>query len=304
MRRRHPFAIRVFLFVLTNLAVLAVFALVLWALRAAGLFDFTQTGYSYGALLTFAAIFGFGGALFSLAISKWVAKRMTRARVIERPSNETEMWLLETVRQLSRRSGIKMPEVAIYPSNDMNAFATGARRNHALLAVSTGLLARMNREEVEAVLGHEVSHAANGDMITLTLIQGVLNTFVIFLSRIVGTVVDRAIFRTERGHGPGYLLTVIVTQLALGVLASIVIFWFARRRELRADSGSAELLGPGPMISALERLKGSHGPAQLPDSVKSFGIRGGAGHGLRRLFMSHPPLEERIARLEGMWGRA
>lgn len=302
MRRRHPYATRVFLFVLTNVAVLAVFSLVLWALRATGLFDAAQTGYSEGTLLAFAAVFGFGGALFSLAISKRVAKRMTRARVIERPANETEMWLLETVRQLSRRSGIKMPEVAIYPSNDMNAFATGARRNHALLAVSTGLLAGMNREQVEAVLGHEVSHAANGDMVTLTLIQGVLNTFVIFLARVIGTVVDRAVFRTERGYGLGYLLTVIVTQIALGILASIIVFWFARRRELRADRGSAELFGPGPMISALERLKGARGPAQLPDSVKSFGIRGGAGYGFRRLFMSHPPLEERIARLEKMWG--
>jgi len=288
---------RVLLLVATNLAVLGVLTR---ALRLLGLDRLLEerTGYDLPALLLFSAVIGFGGALVSLVLSKWMAKTFMRARVIETPRSETEVWLVATVRRLARQAGVGMPEVAVYDSPDLNAFATGARRNHALVAVSTGLLRAMERQEAEAVLGHEISHVANGDMVTLTLIQGVLNTFVIFLSRLIGYAVDKLVFRTERGHGPGFLLTVLVTQLLLGILATLVVLWFSRQRELRADKGSARLVGSGRMIAALERLKGVRGPPALPDSMRVFGIRDRGG--FSRLFLSHPPLDERIARLRGM----
>jgi len=251
------------------------------------------------ALLVFAAVFGMGGSFISLALSKWTAKRFTGAQVIERPSNPTEEWLVETVRRQAQAAGIGMPQVAVFDSPDPNAFATGARRNNALVAVSTGLLQGMRREEVEAVLGHEVSHVANGDMITLALIQGVVNTFVIFLSRVLGHIVDRVVFKTERGHGPAFWITAIIAELILGVLASIIVMWFSRRREFRADHGGATLAGRNKMVAALKRLQLNYGqPPLLPDSVKAFGISGVTGGGFKRLFMTHPPLEERIAALE------
>jgi heat shock protein HtpX len=289
---------RLVLFVLTNLAVLVVLAVVLRLLGVDRILDEQGVGLDYRALLVFSAVIGFGGALVSLAMSKWIAKQSMGAHVIDQPRNDTEAWLVGTVRQLAGQSGIGMPEVAVYQSDDMNAFATGARRNRALVAVSTGLLQRMRREEVEAVLAHEVSHVANGDMVTLALLQGVVNTFVIFLSRIVGHVVDRTIFRTERGHGPGFIITAIVAQILLGILATIIVMWFSRRREFRADHGAARLSGARPMIAALQRLGAARGPAALPDSLKAFGIRGPYRGGLARLFMSHPPLEERIAALQ------
>ncbi len=290
---------RIVLFVLTNVAVLLVLGVVLRLLGIDRILDEQGTGLDYRALLVFSAVVGFTGALISLAMSKWVALRFTGAQVITRPRNEGEEWLLATVRRLAQQSGIGMPDVALYESPDPNAFATGARRNKALVAVSSGLLRVMDRAEIEAVLAHEVAHVANGDMVTLTLIQGVVNTFVVFLSRVVGFVVDRTVFRTERGHGPGFWITTIVAQLLLGILATMIVMWFSRRREFRADAGSAKLNGAGPMVQALERLRSIHGPAQLPDTMRAFGIRGGTPQGLARFFMSHPPLEARIARLQG-----
>jgi heat shock protein HtpX len=291
---------RVFLFLATNIAVLLVLSIVLSLIGFEGILDEQGIDLDLGALLMFAALFGFGGSFISLAISKWSAKRMTGAKVITQPSNPAETWLFETVRRQAREAGIGMPEVAIYDAPEPNAFATGARRDNALVAVSTGLLRGMQREEVEAVLAHEVSHVANGDMITLTLIQGVVNTFVIFLSRIVGYIVDRVVFKVERGHGPAFFITAILAQIVLGILASTIVMWFSRHREFRADAGGAQLAGRQKMIAALERLQRQYGqPAQLPDSVKAFGISGGTGLGLKRLFMSHPPLEERIAALKG-----
>lgn len=295
---RGHFFLRILLFLATNLAVLLVLAVVMRLLGIDSILQESGVGLDYRALLIYSAVIGFSGALISLALSKTMAKMFTRARVITSPQSSTERWLVDTVARLSRKAGIGMPEVAIYDSPEMNAFATGARRNHALLAVSTGLLRGMDEREVEAVLGHEVAHAANGDMITLTLLQGVVNTFVIFLSRVIGYAVDRVVFRTERGHGPGFWITAIVTQLLLGMLASLIVLWFSRRREFRADAGSARLLGREPMIAALRRLGGGDQPAALPDSLRGFGIRGGVGHGLRHLFSSHPPIEERIARLQ------
>jgi len=246
----------------------------------------------------FAAVFGFGGSLISLAISKWTAKRLTGARVIESPSTDAEMWLVQTVRRQAESAGIGMPEVAIYDAPDVNAFATGMRRNSALVAVSTGLLRAMNRDEAEAVLAHEVSHVANGDMITLALIQGVVNTFVIVASRVVGHLVDRVVFKTERGHGPAFIITSMIAQLVFGILASLIVFWFSRQREFRADAGAANLAGREKMIAALEKLRRNVAQPHLPDQMAAFGISGGVGHGLRRLFMTHPPLEERIEALK------
>ncbi|MBI1733586.1 MAG: protease HtpX [Candidatus Rokubacteria bacterium] len=288
---------RIVLFVATNLAVLVVLAVVLRVLGIDRILDEQGVGLDYRSLLIMSAVIGFGGAFLSLAISKFIAKRSMGVQILDQPRSEVEMWLVETVRRLATEAGIGMPEVGVYASDDMNAFATGARRDHALVAVSTGLLQRMRREEVEAVLAHEVAHVANGDMITLALLQGVVNTFVIFLSRVVGHVVDRVVFRTERGHGPGFLVTAIVAQIVLGILASAIVLWYSRRREFRADRGSAQLRGARPMIAALERLGGARGPAALPDSLKAFGIRGSNRTGLARLFMSHPPVEERIAAL-------
>lgn len=287
---------RIGLFLLTNLAVLMVFGFVMnllepW-LRAQGI-DVNQAG-----MLLFALIFGMGGAIVSLLLSKRMALMSTGARIIERPASANERWLVETVERQARAAGIGMPDVAIYDAAEPNAFATGASRNKALVAVSTGLLRQMQPDEVEAVLAHEVSHVANGDMITLTLLQGVLNTFVLLLSRVLGQIIDRAVFRSERGYGPGYFISVLVLQLVLGILASIIVMAFSRWREFRADAGGARLAGRGKMIAALQRLGRSQQPGQLPETVEAFGVRGRTGMGLKRLFMSHPPLEERIAALQ------
>lgn len=281
---------RIFLFLVTNLAVVLVLSVVA---RLLGIDQYMAArGGDLGGLLVFAALFGFGGALISLAISKWMAKRSMGVRVITQPANPTEQWLVATVRAQAEQAGIGMPEVGIFDSPQPNAFATGARRDAALVAVSTGLLRSMNQKEAEAVLGHEVSHVANGDMVTLTLIQGVVNTFVIFLARVIGGLVDRR----EDGRGMAYFATVMVAELVLGILASMIVMWFSRQREFRADAGGAHLAGTTNMIAALERLKAAH-PQPLPAQMAAFGIAGGPGAGLKRLFMSHPPLDERIAAL-------
>jgi heat shock protein HtpX len=285
---------RVVLFIVTNLAVVLVLSIVL---RLLGLDRamYSQTGMSTGGLLVFSAVVGFTGAIISLLMSKSMAKWSTGARVIEQPGNEAEAWMVETVHKLATKAGIGMPEVAIYDGAP-NAFATGAFRNSALVAVSTGLLQSMNKEEVEAVLGHEIGHVANGDMVTLTLIQGVVNTFVVFFARIIGSIVDRTVFRTERGNGPGYFITVIVAQIVLGILASMIVAWFSRRREFRADAASAQFLGtPSPMVNALRRLGGLE-PGALPQSMSGFGITDKGG--IMSLFATHPPIEERIAALQ------
>lgn len=289
---------RIVLFVFTNIAILLIFSIFLQASGAERyLYEEMGVYVPMGYLLIFAAIFGFGGSFISLALSKWIAKRFTGAKVITQPREQTEVWLVDTIRQQAKRAGIGMPEVAVYDSPEINAFATGMRRNHALVAVSTGLLNNMRQDEVEAVLGHEISHVANGDMITLALIQGVLNTFVIFLSRVIGFVVDRVVFR-GRGLGIGYFITVIVMQIILGILASMVVMWFSRRREFRADAGSARLAGREKMIAALERLKMDSGETVMPNQMAAFGISGKRAGGIKRLFMSHPPLDERIAALQ------
>jgi heat shock protein HtpX len=291
------FAKRIMLFIVTNLAILFILNITMRLLGIESILDQQGVNLNLNALLVFAAVIGFSGSLISLAISKWSAKRMTGAEVITQPRNASEQWLLTTVRHQAQRAGIGMPEVAIYDAPDVNAFATGWNRNNALVAVSTGLLQSMSQDEAEAVLGHEITHVANGDMITLALIQGVVNTFVIFLSRVIGHVVDRVVFKTERGHGPAFWITAIVAELVLGVLASMIVMWFSRQREFRADAGGASLAGRGKMIAALQGLQRSHGQP-LPDQLAAFGIAGGIGSGLKRLFMTHPPLEERIARLQ------
>jgi heat shock protein HtpX len=274
---------RILLFLVTNVAVLAMAAVAMSVLTALG---FIPQNAPYIQMLIWCALFGFGGSLISLAMSKWVAKRSTGARVIETPQNDIEKWLLETVRRQAQQLRIGMPEVAIFPSPEPNAFATGAKRNDALVAVSVGLLNSMNRDQVEAVLGHEMAHVANGDMVTLTLIQGVLNTFVLFIARIIASQFDR-----------GRFMIYIALQMAFGILASMIVAWFSRRREFRADAGGAQLEGAPHMASALDRLRAFHGqPSQLPENMSAFGIRGG---GLGKLLSTHPPLEERIARLQG-----
>lgn len=289
---------RILLFLATNLAIILVLGIVLQLLGVERILDEQGVGLDYTSLLVFAAVFGMGGSFISLAISKWTAKRMTGAHVIDQPRNDTEAWLVNTVARHAKQAGIGMPEVAIFPSPDPNAFATGARRDAALVAVSSGLLQRMTREEAEAVIGHEVSHVANGDMVTLTLIQGVVNTFVIFFSRVVGHFVDRAVFKTEEGHGPAFYVTSIVAQIFLGILATIIVCWFSRQREFRADAGGATLAGRERMVGALRRLQAAH-TEPLPDQMAAFGIGGGElGRGLKRLFATHPPLEERIAALQ------
>jgi heat shock protein HtpX len=285
---------RIVLYLATNLAIVLVLSITLQLLGVDRILDEQGVGIDFRALLILAAVMGFGGSFISLLISKWSAKRMTGAHVIEVPSNMTERWLVDTVKRQAQKAGIGMPEVAIYEAPEINAFATGWNRDSALVAVSTGLLSQMSQEEAEAVLGHEVSHVANGDMVTLALIQGIVNTFVIFLSRIIGHVVDRVVFKVERGYGPAFFITVIIAQLVLGVLASIIVMWFSRQREFRADAGSARLAGREKMIAALERLKLNHETTQLPDQMKAFAISGHAARGLRYLFMSHPPLDERI----------
>jgi len=284
---------RVALFLATNLAVLVVLSFFLNVLGVGQYLK--QGGIDVGALLVFSAIIGFAGSIFSLLVSKPMAKWSTGAHVIDGSEGSAEYWLVGTVRQLADRAGIGMPEVAVYEGAP-NAFATGAFRNSALVAVSTGLLQSMKREEVEAVLGHEIAHVANGDMVTLALIQGVVNTFVVFLSRIVGYVIDRAVFKTERGVGIGFYITVIICDIVFGVLASIIVAWFSRQREFRADAGSAELLGsPRPMVAALARLGGIE-PGELPQSFRSSGIDSKSG--VLALFSTHPPIEARIAALQ------
>lgn len=291
---------RIFLFLATNLAIVFVFGISLRILGVERYFLEQGVNLNINSLLIFAAIFGFGGSFISLAISKWTAKRLTGAKVIQQPANKTEQWLFTTVKNLSSKAGIGMPEVAIYDAPDVNAFATGMNRNNALVAVSTGLLRAMNSDEAEAVLAHEVSHVANGDMVTLALIQGVVNTFVIFLSRVIGHTVDRVVFKNERGYGPAFWITTIIAELVLGILATIIVMWFSRQREFRADEGGASLAGRQKMINALQRLQASVAQPHLPDQLAAFGISGGIGKGLQRLFMSHPPLPERIAALQAM----
>ena len=286
---------RIFLFLATNMAIVLVLSV---TMRLLGVEPYLNAnGLNLTSLLIFAAVMGFGGSFISLAISKWSVKQSMGVHVIEAPSNSTEFWLVETIRKYSQEAGIRMPEVGIYESPDVNAFATGMSKNSSLIAVSTGLLQQMTRQEAEAVLGHEVSHAANGDMVTLALIQGVVNTFVMFLSRVIGHLVDRVVFKTERGQGPAFFVTMIIAELVLGILASIIVMWFSRQREFRADRGGASLAGRRNMIAALERLNSLH-PQPLPDKMAAFGIAGGIGGGLKRLFMTHPPLEERIAALK------
>jgi len=290
---------RIFLFLMTNIAIMIVLSIVLSLFGFEGYMDAQGINLDIPALLVFCAVFGMGGSFISLAISKWMAKRATGAQVIEEPANGTERWLVATVQRQAEQAGIGMPEVAIFPSPAPNAFATGMSRNKALVAVSAGLLDNMSRDEVEAVLGHEVAHVANGDMITLALIQGVLNTFVMFLSRVIGHFVDRVILKNDRGHGIGYYVTMIAAEILLGVLAAIIVMWFSRKREFRADEGGANLSDRKKMISALEALQRASGAAEpLPDQLAAFGIAGGIGGGIKRLFMSHPPLEERIAALK------
>ena len=290
---------RILLFVTTNIAVLLVLSIsASILLRVLGIQEIPG-GLNLQALIVFAAVIGFGGSFISLAMSKWMAKRATGATVIEQPRNSTEQWLVETVRHHARQANIGMPEVAVYDSPDINAFATGMSRDHALVAVSTGLLHAMDKDEAGAVLGHEITHVSNGDMVTLALIQGVLNTFVIVLARVVGYVVDRVILKNDRDSvGIGYFVSSIAAQIVLGVLASMIVMWFSRQREFRADAGGARLAGREKMIAALERLKAMHEPTQLPNQMTAFGISGNRDGGFMRLFMSHPPLDERIAALK------
>jgi heat shock protein HtpX len=285
---------RIFLFILTNLAVVFVINITLRLLGVDRWLNETG-GIDFSALLVLSAVIGFSGSLVSLALSKWSAKRMVGAQVIENPSDPTERWLVETVRRQAQAAGIGMPEVAIYDAPDVNAFATGWNRNDALVAVSTGLLRNMTRDEIEAVLAHEMSHVSNGDMVTLALIQGVVNTFVIFFAKLFGYFVDRVLLKNERGPGMGAFAAEIVAQLVLGVLASIIVMWFSRQREFRADAGGANLAGREKMINALERLKINHEQATLPEKIAAFGISGGGG--FTRLLMTHPPLDERIEAL-------
>lgn len=282
---------RIALFLATNLAVMLLAGVVMSLL---GVNPNQMSG-----LLVMAAIFGFGGSIISLLLSKTMAKRATGAQVIVQPRNEGEQWLLATVQRQAQAAGIGMPEVAVYDAPEINAFATGANRNKALVAVSTGLLRSMSRDEAEAVLGHEVSHVANGDMVTMALLQGVLNTFVIVLARVVGGIIDSYLSGNRESRGPGfaYYLIVMALELVLGLFATMIAMWFSRRREFRADAGGASLAGRQKMIAALERLQANHRPSTLPAQVEAFGIAGGIGHGLKKLFLSHPPMEERIAAL-------
>ena len=288
---------RIFLFLLTNIAIMVILSITLRILGVESLLAQNGSDLNLNALVIFSGIFGFGGAFISLAISKWMAKRMTGAKVIENPSNNVEKWLLDIVEKQSKIVGIKMPEVAIFPSPQMNAFATGASKNKALVAVSQGLLDSMSQGEIEAVVGHEMSHVANGDMVTLTLIQGVVNTFVIFFSRVIGHVVDRVILKNQRGHGIGYFVTTIFAQIVLSILASVIVMYFSRKREYVADTGGADLAGHQNMINALKRL-GQKEPEALPEQLAAFGIGEKPKTGWRELWSSHPPLEDRIKALE------
>jgi heat shock protein HtpX len=282
---------RIFLFLVTNLAVLFVISITLRLLGVDQILN-ESGGIDFNALLIMSAVMGFAGSIISLLLSKWSSKRMVGAQVITNPIDPTERWLVETVHRQAQAAGIGMPEVATYEAPEVNAFATGWNRNNALVAVSSGLLHNMSRDEIEAVLAHEISHVANGDMITLALIQGVVNTFVIFFSRIIGHLIDRLVSKTERGNGPAYWVTSIVAQMVLGVLASVIVMWFSRQREFRADAGGANLAGRSKMISALEKLKINHEQATLPERMAAFGIAGGSS--FAKLFSTHPSLDERI----------
>ena len=290
--------LRVVLFLGANLAVITVLSIVLQLLGIEEYFYRQGMQFNMTGLLVFASLLGVGGAFISLMISKWQAVHFMGARIIKQPANETEQWLLHTVKRQADRVGLPMPEVATFDSPQVNAFATGSSKNNALVAVSTGLLNTMTGDEAEAVLAHEVSHIANGDMLTMTLLQGILNTFVIVFARIIGMLIDRVVFRNERGYGPGFWIATIVAQVVLGILASIIAMWFSRYREFRADSGGADLAGRHKMIAALRRLQSVSQPAQMPEQFEAFGISGRIGHGLQRLLMSHPPMEERIEALQ------
>jgi heat shock protein HtpX len=292
---------RILLFLATNLAIIVVASITFRLLGFESILAANGVDLDLTALLTFCALIGFGGSFVSLLLSKWMAKRSTRAQVIDQPRNDVERWLLDTVARQAKAAGIGMPEVAIFPSPEPNAFATGASRNKALVAVSEGLLQNMRQDEVEAVLGHEIGHVANGDMITLTLIQGVVNTFVMFFARIIGWFVDRVVLKNERGLGIGYIMTTIVAEIVLGILASAIVMWFSRRREFRADAAGAQLAGRHKMIAALERLKRAQDlPSTMPATLTAFGISSGAAQGLRALFRSHPSLDDRIAALKNL----
>lgn len=290
--------LRMLLFFGTNIAIMIVLSVSMRLLGLDTALEQQGGGLNLNALLIFSAAFGMGGSLISLAISKWMAKKTMGVKLIETPASSQEQWLASTVEMQAREAGIKMPELGIFNSPQPNAFATGMNKNAALVAVSQGLLDHMTQDEVEAVLGHEISHIANGDMVTLTLIQGVVNTFVIFFSRVIGHLLDRLVFKIQRGHGPGYWIGVIFVQMILSVLASTIVMWFSRRREYKADEGGAYLAGKQKMISALRKLQQVSNPQPLPDEMSAFGISGGVPTGFKRLFMSHPPLEERIAALE------
>lgn len=288
---------RIFYFLLTNLAILLVLSI---TMRLLGVEPFLNAnGLNLNSLLIFAAVMGFGGAFISLSISKWSAKQMSGAVTIETPKTPDEIWLLDVVKKQSKAVGIQMPEVAIFQSPVVNAFATGMSRNSSLVAVSSGLLEMMTKDEAEAVVGHEISHIANGDMVTLTLIQGVVNTFVLFFSRVIGYTVDKVVFKTRQGTGPAFFITMIISELLLGVLASIVVMWFSRQREYRADAGGGQLAGTQKMIAALQRLKVQHEESALPKSIAALGVSGNQGMGLKALFSTHPSLDDRIARLQG-----
>ena len=295
---------RILLFLATNAAVLVLISIVFQVLGLEGILAENGVDLNLQALLVLSAVIGFGGSFISLAMSKFAAKRSMGVKVIEQPSNRTEQWLYDTVRSQAEAAGIGMPEVGVFNSPQPNAFATGMRRNNALVAVSTGLLQHMSEGEVEAVLGHEVAHVANGDMVTMGLLQGVVNTFVIFLSRVIGHTVDRVVFKTERGYGPAYFIVTIVAQIFLSILASMIVMWFSRRREFRADEGGSNLAGREKMIGALRALQRVSEPEDLPGEMAAFGISGSMSGGLKRLFLSHPPLEERIAALESGRGES
>ncbi|MEY4211397.1 MAG: hypothetical protein RLZ92_1778 [Pseudomonadota bacterium] len=285
---------RIFLFLATNIAIMLAISILFNVLGIKGALDAQGVNLNLEGLLAMSAVIGMTGSVISLLMSKWSAKNAMGVHVIEQPQNQTEQWLVSMVAKQAQQAGIGMPEVGIFDSPDPNAFATGANRNSALVAVSTGLLHRMNADEVEAVVGHEISHVANGDMVTMALMQGVVNTFVYFFATVIGYVVDRVVFKTERGYGPAYYIVQMIAQIALSILASMLVMWFSRHREFHADAGGAKLAGREKMISALEALQRAHEPSQLPGELAAFGINGG---GVQRLFMSHPPLEERIAAL-------
>jgi len=296
--RKGVIMLRIGLFLATNAAILVLISVVFQVFGFEGILAENGVDLNLQALLVLSAVIGFGGSFISLAMSKFMAKRSMGVKIIEQPANSSERWLVDTVKRQAQMARIGMPEVGVFDSPQPNAFATGMRRNSALVAVSTGLLQQMSADEVEAVLAHEITHVSNGDMITMGLIQGVVNTFVIFLSRVIGHVVDRVVFKTQRGYGPAYFITSIVAQIFLSFFASMIVRWFSRRREYRADAGGASLAGSGKMIGALQALQREHEPHDLPGEFAAFGIAGGLGSGFKKLFMTHPPLEERIAALQ------